>query len=244
MSKIGLQLYSIKEIAEKDFFGAIKLTAKSGYGGVEFAGFFNTSAKELKKVLEDEGLEPCGSHTAVELLLNDINAVVEYNLELGNKYIIVPWLPENMRSNKNEWLKTAEIMNEFNEKLKSEGLKLGYHNHDFEFIKFDGKYGFDIFAKNTVNDILLEIDTYWVAHPGIDVVGFLKKYKNRLELLHIKDIDDKKESTEIGNGNIDFREVIATADETEWFIVEQEHFNIPQDLSIKTSCDYLRGILK
>lgn len=244
MSKIGLQLYSIKEIAEKDFLGAVKLTAKAGYDGVEFAGFFSTPANELKKVLEDLGMEACGSHTGFETLENDFNKTIEYNLEIANKYIIIPWIPENMRDSSDSWRRTANKMNKMNDRMKEHGIKFGYHNHAFEFEKFDGIYGYDILAQNTDPDILLEIDTFWVEYPGLSSVDYVKKYKNRLDLIHIKDMDSNRKSTEIGAGSMDFPSITAAADETDWFIVEQESFSIPMEKSIRISCDYLKGIIK
>lgn len=243
MAKIGLQLYSIKEISSKDFFGAIKLTAESGYDGIEFAGFFDTPASELKKVMDDNGIEACGSHTGINLLEDELEKTAEYSLMIGNEYIIVPSLPEHMRNSRDSWMRTALMFNSFNEKLKTYGMKLGYHNHAFEFEKFDGDCGYDIFAENTSGDILLEIDTYWVAYPGEDPVGYVKKYRDRLELIHLKDMAGKGESTEIGCGSLDFPAIVRAADMTEWFIVEQEHFRMPMEESIKISSDYLKGIL-
>lgn len=243
MKNIGLQLYSIKEISENNFIGAIKLTADCGYDGIEFAGYFDTPAKELKKVLEGNGIVACGTHTGFEALENDFNKTVEYNLEIDNRYIIIPWIPEEMCNSKETWLKTAEKMNFINDKLKGQGIKFGYHNHAFEFEKFDGSYGYDILAKNTSPDILLEIDTFWVEYAGVNVVDYVRKYKNRLDLIHIKDMSDSRISTEIGSGNMDFPSIVEAADETDWFIVEQEAFSIPMEKSIKISFDYLKGII-
>lgn len=244
MAKIGLQLYSIKEISAKSLFDAIKLASDSGYDGVEFAGFFETPSAELKKYMDSIGMLPCGSHTGINILENDLNKTMEYNLEIGNDFIVVPSLPEEMRNSREAWLETAETFNRMNEKITANGLKLGYHNHAFEFEMFEGEYGYDIFAGNTSDDIILEIDTYWVEHPGLSSIEYVKKYKNRIELLHVKDIADDMRNTEIGNGNIDFIGITEIAVDTDWFIVEQENFDIPQEESIKKSCSYLKGILK
>ncbi|MBN1624169.1 MAG: sugar phosphate isomerase/epimerase [Clostridia bacterium] len=244
MAKIGLQLYSIKEIASKNFLGAIELAAGSGYKGVEFAGFFDTPAKEVMKCLESNNISPCGSHTSIDLITDEFDKTVEYNLAIGNEYIVIPWIPEEMRNSRDSWLSTAERLNALNEKLKKNNLKLGYHNHAFEFEEFNGEYGFDILAENTSDDIILEMDLYWVEYPGLSAVEYVKKYRNRLELLHIKDLAEDRTSTEIGNGKIDFAKIVEAADATEWFIVEQEHFIIPQDKSIKISSEYLGGLIK
>ena len=243
MARIGLQLYSIKEISSIDFLGAIRLAANSGYEGIEFAGFFDTPAEDLVKCMEENNIVPCGSHTSIDLLESNFDATVEYNQAIGNKYIIVPWIPEEMRNSRIAWLETAKRFNELNARLKENGIRFGYHNHAFEFEKYDGSYGFDIFAENTDSDLLLEIDLYWVEYPGLSAVEYTKKYKDRLELLHIKDIADDKTSTEIGSGNIDWHKVAEEAEETDWFIVEQEHFTIPQEESIAMSCRYLKELL-
>ncbi|MBN2558279.1 MAG: sugar phosphate isomerase/epimerase [Clostridia bacterium] len=243
MAKIGLQLYSIKEIAEKDFFGAIRLAAECGYKGVEFAGFFESSAADVKKILDSEGLKACGSHTSIDLLENDFENTAEYNLAIGNKYIVIPAIPRDMYGSRDAWLRTAEKLNGLSEKLRERGLMLGYHNHAYEFEDIEGEYGYDILAKATSRDILLEIDTYWVAWPGLDVAEYVRKYKDRLELIHIKDMDEKRNSTEAGSGTIDFRTIVKDAKMTEWFIVEQEHFSMPQEDSIRKSCSYLKGII-
>lgn len=244
MKNIGLQLYSIKEISEKDFFGAIKLTAGIGYDGIEFAGYFDTPAKELKKVLNDNGIAACGTHTGFESLDNDFNKTVEYNLEIDNKYIVIPWIPSEMCNSRDSWLRTAEKMNILNEKLNKQGINLGYHNHAFEFEKFGNSYGYDILAENTSSEMLLEIDTFWVEYAGLNVVEYVNKYKNRLDLIHIKDMNDNRVSTEIGSGNMDFVSIIKAADKTDWFIVEQEDFSIPMEKSIGLSYEYLKGIIK
>jgi len=244
MSKIGLQLYSIKEIASVNFPGAIELAAASGYHGVEFAGFFNTPAEEVLRCLQKNNMEPCGSHTSIDILTAEFEKTVEYNIAIGNEYIVVPWIPEEMRNSRDAWLSTAEKFNGLNDRLKTHKLKLGYHNHAFEFEKFGDKYGFDIFAENTSSDILLEIDLYWVEYPGLSAEEYVKRYKDRLELLHVKDLAEDRTSTEIGSGKIDFTEIVEEAGDTKWFIVEQEHFVIPQDKSIAISREYLGGLLK
>ena len=244
MAKIGLQLYSIKEIASRNFLGAIEQAAVSGYDGVEFAGFFETPAKKVLKCLEDNGIVPCGSHTSIDIITGDFNKTVEYNKAIGNDYIVIPWIPEEMRNSREAWLFTAEKFNELNEKLKKYAMKLGYHNHAFEFEKFNGQYGYDILAENISDDIILEMDLYWVEYPGLSAVEYVKKYKSRLELLHVKDLADDKTSVEIGSGSINFKKIVEQANKTKWFIVEQEHFTIPQEESIKISAAYLGGLVK
>jgi sugar phosphate isomerase/epimerase len=248
MSKIGLQLYSIRELAQNDFFGTIEKVGKIGYDGVEFAGFFDASSKELKKVLTDSGLEACGSHTGINLLMNNLEEVIEYNIEINNSYIICPSIPEKMGNSSDAWKRTADLFNEIGMRCKKNGIQFGYHNHWAEFQMFDGKYGFDILAQNTQPDLVcLEIDTYWVEYTGLKSVDFIKKYPDRLPLLHIKDMKsfEEKKCTEIGKGVINFKEITSLGKNygTIWYIVEQENFDIPYMQSIEDSLQYLRSIL-
>lgn len=249
MRKIGLQLYSIKELTGEDFFGTLQKVAKIGYDGVEFAGFFDASPSDLKKVLDDSGIVPCGSHTGIDVLEDDLNKVIDYNLEIENKYVICPGLPTHMRDSYDAYMKLSDQFNQIGEKCKEQGIQFGYHNHDFEFEKFKGEYGLDILLSNTDADLVhMELDTFWVEYAGLKSLDFMRKYpKQHSSLIHIKDMKswDDKVNTEIGNGVIDFVSITDLAKElgTKWYIVEQEKFEIPQLESIEKSLKYLRGIL-
>ncbi len=248
MGKIGLQLYSVKELTEKDFLGTIAEVAKAGYEGVEFAGYFNTSAKELRKVLDDNGLKACGSHLGIDLLDKDLDGLITFSQEIGSPYIICPYIGGNMVGSADAWKHTGERFNKIGEKIVRSGLFFGYHNHDFEFVEYDGKMAYDIMLDETApENLFIELDTYWVDYAGMSISAFMKKYAERMKLLHIKDrksIEDKN-NTEIGKGIIDVPDIIKAGKELNipWFIVEQEYFDMPQLPSIKVSAAYLKSIL-
>lgn len=249
MANLGLQLYSIKELTQKDFIGTLKEVANIGYDGVEFAGFFNTPAKELKKALDDLNLIPCGSHTGIDLLQNNLDEVIEYNLEIGNRYIVCPGIPHHMRDSADAYKRLGELFNKIGQRCKENGIQFAYHNHDFEFEKFDKQYGLDILMSHTDPDLVhLELDTFWVEYCGLKAVDFMRKYPQQCSsLIHIKDLKsmDEKVSTEIGSGIMDFVEIVRVGKELgiKWYIVEQEEFEKPQLESIKQSLNYLRNIL-
>jgi len=249
MAKIGLQLYSIKELTQKDFIGTLKKVAETGYEGVEFAGFFNTPAKELKKALDDFGLKCCGSHTGINLLTDNIEETLQYNLEIGNPYIICPGVPETMRNGADAYKRLADLFNKIGEKCKEHNLQFGYHNHSAEFKIYDGQYGLDILLDNTDPDLVqMELDTFWAEYAGVSSVDFMKRHpKHCATLIHIKDMKSKEEkvNTEIGKGVMDFVTITKLAKELgiKWYIVEQEEFEIPQLESIKQSLQYLKEIL-
>ena len=127
---IGLQLWSVKDEMEKDFKGTLKKVAEIGYDGVEFAGYGGLSSVELKALLESLKLKACGSHVSLTELTDNIDAVILYSLEIGNKYIICPYAEVN---SKEDVLELAAKLNVIGQKCKDSGLIFGYHNHAHEF---------------------------------------------------------------------------------------------------------------
>lgn len=248
MENIGLQLYSIKELTQKDFLGTLEKVAQIGYNGVEFAGYFDTSARELKKVLNGFGIQPAGSHIGIDKLQNDLKQVIEYSLEINDPYIICPGLPPHMRDSAEAYKRTAEAFNTIGLACKENGIRFAYHNHDFEFQTFDGEFGLDLLLKNTQPDLVfMELDTYWVEYSGLKSVDFINRYRERCPVLHIKDMNnaEEKRNTEIGKGIMDFQEITAAGKKmgVQWYTVEQEEFTMPQLQSIGESLQYLRSIL-
>lgn len=248
MGKIGLQLYSIKELTVQDFLGTLEKVAKIGYDGVEFAGYFNTPAKELKNVLDGLGLKAAGSHIGIETLQKDLEQVIEYCREINDPYIICPYLPVHMRDSVDAYKRTAELFNQIGQKCKDAGIAFGYHNHEFEFDKFEGQHGLDLLEANTQPELLfIELDTFWVEYAGLKSVDFIEKYKERCKILHIKEMKsyDEKINTIVGKGIMDFKAITATSKKfnAEWYTVEQEEFDKPQLESIEEGLKYLRGIL-
>ena len=248
MNNIALQLYSIKELTQVDFLGTLEKVAKIGYNGVEFAGYFDTPAKVLKAKLDDLNLKAAGSHVGIDALDTKLDELIEYSLEINSPYLICPYLPVEMRNSVDAYKAIAEKFNRIGEKIRSNGLSFGYHNHDFEFEKFDGEHGLDLLFKYTdPSNLFVELDTYWVEFSGLNSVDFIEKYKERTKILHIKECNNlvEKKNTEIGKGIIDFKAITAAGKKynTEWFTVEQEYFTIDQLQSIDESYNYLKGIL-
>ena len=248
MENIGLQMFSVRELTQKDFLGTLKKIAEIGYDGVEFAGYFDTPARELKKHLFDLGIRSAGSHIGIASLKDNLDQVIEYSLEIGDPYIICPALPQEMRNSMDAYKKTAELLNKIGGKCKENNIKFGYHNHNFEFEKYEGQYGLDILFENTQPDLLfMELDTFWVEYCGLRSVDVINKYKERCSVLHIKDMKslEEKINTEIGNGIMDFKEITALGKKynAEWYTIEQEEFEKPCLLSVKEGFDYLRNIL-
>ena len=242
---IALQLYSIKDETEKNFTEALRKVAKIGYTGVEFAGYGGLSSSELKALLQELGLKACGSHVSLEELTKNIDSVIEYNLEIGNPYIICPWAAY---SNREDYENMAKTLNALAIKCKAKGILFGYHNHGHEFQEFQGEHGLDIIYKETDSELVkAEIDTYWVQHAGLNPVEYIKKHAGRCDLIHIKDmevVDGEKRSTEVGNGIMDIKNIIKEAEGqgAKWLIVEQEFFNKPSLESVEIGYKNLKKL--
>ena len=230
MGKIGLQLYSIKEAAEKDLLRTLEKVAEMGYSGAQFAGFFDHSAEEVKAKLDEVGLVPAGAHVSIEQLQNDFEATLTYHKTIGNDVLIVPGLPESMRTTAADYKRTAGLLNEIGKNAHVAGFSIGYHNHDFEFDTFDGKTGFDsLFENSEPNYLKIELDCFWAAYTDNDPLKVIEKYRDRIVSLHIKDLKlegDQPVSTEIGTGNLDLAAYMKAGKKygVTWFNVEQEEF--------------------
>lgn len=225
---IGLQLYSVREDCAKDLPRVLAEVAKMGYVGVEFAGYYNYSAQDLRKLLDDNGLKCCGTHTGINTLLGDeLERTIEFNLTIGNKYLIVPGLPESYRNSRAAWLKTAELFNELAEKVKPHGCLVGYHNHAIEFQPLDGELPWDTFFGNTKQEVIMQLDTGNALHGGADPLPYLSKYPGRAITVHLKEFSASNDKALIGEGDVKWEQVFEaceTVGNTEWYIVEQESY--------------------
>jgi len=228
---IGLQLYSVREDCKKDLPGTIAAVAKMGYKGVEFAGYYDRSAKQLRKMLDDNGLVCCGTHTGLDTLLGDnLRPTIDFNRTLGNKYLIVPGLPEKYRKSHQAWLDTAKLFNELAEKVKPHGMLVGYHNHSVEFTAMDGELPWDTFYGNTRKDVIMQIDLGNAINGGADPLPYLYQYPGRAITVHVKEFSKTNNKALIGEGDVNWKAFFAlckAVGETEWYIVEQESYAFP-----------------
>jgi sugar phosphate isomerase/epimerase len=242
---IVLQLYTVRDDAERDFSGTLGRVAEIGYAGVELAGYHGLSVRALKSRLDDLHLRVAGSHIALDTIEKETRKVVEENQALGNPYVVVPWLAEEYR-NVDGFKAIAEKLNVLGDALRSSGLTLCYHNHDFEFRPLDnGQIGMDILLGETDPQLVkAELDTYWILHAGMDPVAFTRKHSGRVPLLHLKDRDTTDGSfAEVGTGDLPLDDLIAAADKigTQYLVVEQDRTKRPALESAKISYDNLKA---
>ena len=225
---ISVQLYTLRDLTAKDLPGVLKSLNKIGYGAAELAGYGNLkSAAEVKKAFDDAGMKVSGAHVGIEQLEADLASVIRDHHTLGNKNVVIPWLDESRRGSAEIWRKLAGMCNTIGAKLAAEGLTLAYHNHDFEFEKFDGKYGLDILWEHSDAKLLKsELDVFWVKRGGVDPAAYIQQHGSRVKLIHLKDLVAGAELkfAPVGEGTLDFIAITdaAVAAGVEWGAVEQD----------------------
>jgi sugar phosphate isomerase/epimerase len=243
---IGLQLYTIKEETAQDFLGTIRKVGEIGYDGVEFAGYFGTPAADLKRTLETSGLKVAGTHLNTTILRTELAANIDYCHAIGCPTILCPAFKVEERSV--DFFKgVADFFNEVAQTCKDNHLGFAYHIHGHEFIDFDGKTGMDVLFANTDPALVFyELDTYWVEKAGVDALALFQANADRCTFIHFKDMKDRVDwrDTEIGAGLIDVAGIIAASADSavEWYVVEQEAFDMPRMESIAVSLKNLRKL--
>lgn len=258
---IGLQLYTVRDAMAKDPKAALAKVAGIGYNSVEGATytgdekFYGMSPVEFKQVLKDNGLVMYSSHYRLGedkmngqdmkgTILHGWDKAIEDATKVGLKYMVCAWLSPEERGTIDHYKKVADDLNVAGSKCKNAGIQLCYHNHDFEFIKQDGKYPYDILMRTDPNLVKMEMDLYWIKKAGQDPIALFKKHPGRYPLWHVKDMDKtpKQNFTEVGNGVIDFKEIFKYKKLAgmKYFFVEQDQTPGDPFVSIKQSFDYIK----
>ena len=249
MQSAAIQLYTLRDLTAKDFAGTMKQVAALGYKFVELAGYGNLgNAKAAKQALDAAGLKACSGHFSIDVLEKNVEQVIADTETLGFDTVVCPFLPEDRRKDAKGYEATAKVLERAGSQLHGHGYILAYHNHSFEFQKFDGKYGLDIIYENTAPHLVVaEIDVYWVKHGNVDPAEYVNKLGDRVRLLHLKDMAQgpEKRFAPVGTGVIDFKPILAAAEKhrIRWGIVEQDStYGAPPLEQIRTSLDNLKKL--
>jgi sugar phosphate isomerase/epimerase len=248
---IGIQLYTIRDMVNKDFEGALKILSKIGFKSVEAAGyssrqFYGYSPKEYKKIVSDYGLLPLSTHSNVSL--NEAQKVIDDSLEAGMKYLVIPSIPQEKRNTIDDYKMLADEFNKIGERCQASGLIFAYHNHAFEFEKTDDIIPYNILLENTEPEyVTMQIDLYWMVYGGYKPIDYFRQYPGRFKLWHVKDMANNSDrtSTEIGSGIIDFPALFNLKKEAglEYCFLEQESFDNGEPVwSIDKSFKYLNSL--
>lgn len=243
---IALQLYSVREDCAKDFPGTLKAVAKMGYAGVEFAGYYNNTADQLKKMLAELGLKVAGTHTGIDTLRGEkLQQTIEFHKVLGNKFLTVPSLPDETFTSRDACLAMAEEFNRIAGVLKAQGMFVGYHNHAKEFTNtIDGQTAWDFFFSHT-RDVVMQLDTGNALHGGAKALDILKKFPGRARTVHLKEYSATNDKAVVGAGDIPWEQVLTACETlggTEWYIVEQETYAYPPMECVDLCLKHLRKL--
>ncbi len=232
---IGLQLYSVRKQCEKDLPAVLKAVAAMGYDGVEFAGYYDRTADELKKMLDANGLKCCGTHlrTQINTLTSEnygeFDKEVEFNQVMGNPYLIFPWMPEEMRSTVDACKKTGELLDKLAEHLKKAGAHIGYHAHGGDFVKIGDKTQWDLLFENSSDQVVMQMDIGNCIGGGGDPYATLERFPGRSLTVHLKEYSADGKAP-VGQGDVDWKRVFQLCEsvgDTRWYVVEHESGDDP-----------------
>jgi len=264
---IGIQLYTLGPDAAKDLDGTLKAVAGIGYKSVELAGLLGRTGAQMKAALDAAGLICTSAHVQGRGQLDgDLGKLAGDLTTIGVKTAVMPspYIPDRLQGKglrevltqltADDWKMNADFLNEKAGVLAKSGIKLGYHNHNFEFAPLGSTNGLEIMIQRTDPKLVtFELDVGWVAAAGVDPAAFFAKHKGRFTLMHVKDIkaDTKPnfalqmDPTEIGSGKLPWKTLLpaAYAAGVRGFYVEQEPpFARPRIEAAKISHDYLAGV--
>lgn len=248
---VGVQVYSVRDLASKDLATILKGIAEMGYKGVEFAGYYGYSAKDIRKMMDDNGLVCCGTHTGVGTLLGEeYPKTAECNQILGNKYLIVPAGLEHALETRDGAAMTANLFNELADKAAKDGMLVGYHAHAGDLKVVDDTTPWDRFFSATKPEVVMQLDTGNCLAGGQNPVDVLKRYPGRSTTVHLKSHGEGR-GCAVGDENdqIDWKGVFEICESTggaEWYIVEQESYKEGESSmdAIKTCIENLKKMGK
>lgn len=247
---VALQVYTVRDFAEKDVEGTFAQIGKMGYQGVELAGLYGLAPEKMRAILEKNGLPAVSAHVSIHELAEDLEAAVARYMAVGCRYIAIPSLPPDMRPSGVDYTKTLDIIHKLGALCRDNGITLLYHNHDFEFNTLpDGRFELDRLYDDVPADLLqTEIDTCWVRFAGHNPADYVRKYAGRCPVVHLKDYvkdgeparmydligeqiaaaDQKEKGTfefrPVGYGVQDMPAILAASQESgaRWVVVEQD----------------------
>ena len=251
---VALELYSVRDVLAEDARGTIKTVAEIGYDGVEFFGAPDHDPDELRGYCEESGLQVAGWHTPFSHVQDDrLEATIAFNKALGNRNIIVPSIPEQMRQTLADWAKLGAFFSELADKLEPHGMRTGFHNHHVEFEELDGGIPWYALFDNASNKVITQLDNGHALRAGADVVEAVKRYPGQAVTVHLAPYsvdlgrDDPRRGYDpiIGEDDIPwaaFLDACETVAGTEWYIIEYEGAVRPSLEGARRCLEGLRAI--
>lgn len=255
---IGLQLYTLRDIIKKDVKGTLEEVARIGYKNIETYGYadekiFDIPFSDFVKIANDLGLNIVSGHystgfnsTATGNLRNGWEQAVRDAKAAGQKYVVIPSLDSGESKTIDDYKKACELLNKGGEVCMNYGIKLGFHNHNTEFVKMEDQIPYDLMlAELDPSLVTMELDLYWIVRGGYNPLDYFKKYPGRFELWHVKDMNktDPTQTTSPGSGSINFHEIFNHAEHAgmKACFVEIEDYEVSEYDSIKKGFEHLNN---
>jgi sugar phosphate isomerase/epimerase len=246
LKKVGLQLYTVRDLMKADLPGTLRKVAQIGYKEVEFAGYFGRTPAQIRALLKQNGLTSPSSHIGLDTLEKDSVRAFADAKAIGHQWVTMPYIPEERRKTVDDWNKIIDLLNQLGPQAKAAGLRLAYHNHDFEIRPVNGVRPLDMMLDKTDPSLVdFEMDLYWVVFGGGDPIDFFNRHPKRFAMVHVKDSAGPPDNkmVDVGKGTIDFPKIFAMSDKAgiKHNFVEHDQ---PADpiATIRNSYRYLRAM--
>lgn len=245
--KISAQLYTLRNYTKTlpEYKDTLQKIRQMGYKSFQHSGAGPLDPKDIRRVLDETGMIMSATHTDPNRLKNDLPNVIKEHKLWNCEFVGIGMMPEEYRNDYDGVVRFAKEYDEVGKALKKEGLQLVYHNHDFEFQKFNDKLIMDILMEETSPESFeFEIDTYWVQAGGSDPVDWIYKLSNRMRYIHFKDMAMSGRNqvfAPVGEGNLNWEKIITACEETaiEWCAIEQDTCEISEFDCLAQSYDNL-----
>lgn len=250
-STIAAQMYTVRSFTQtaEDLRSTFQKVSAMGYKAIQVSGIGPIDPKLVKEYADEFGLTICATHVPWNRLMNDLEALAAEHKLWNCKYIGLGSLPKEYQTGQDSYREFAKLISGIAITLKEQhDLQFVYHNHDFEFERYDGISGLELLLSETDPAVGFELDLYWVQAGGGSPVDWIRKVEGRMQVVHLKDmaiVDRKQIFAEIGEGNMNYATIIDTCRETgvEWYVVEQDVCRRDPFESLEISLRYLEGLL-
>lgn len=246
--RIGLQLYTVRDLLKSDFSGTLTQVARIGYREVELTDFFGHPAADVRKMLDHLGLVAPSMHFDFAKISTGWGQMVDDAHALGMQYMTFAWIPEEARKDIDGWKRVGDTLTKTGERCRAAGLQLAYHNHSYEFKPLEGQIPYDVLlASSDPQLVQAEMDLFWITDGGKDPLTYFARYPGRFSQVHVKDMaagpGPDHQMVDVGQGIINWKRIFAQSEQAGIKHYYVEHDNPPHALNdIKISFDYLKKL--
>lgn len=248
-SAIAAQLYTLREFTKTpvDIRDTFNKVSDLGYEAVQVSGMGPIEPEALKEIADESGLKIIATHIGYQRICEEPAAVIADHKLWGCRHVAIGGLPQEYR-NEQGFSSFAREASKAVQPLIDAGLTFSYHNHSFELQRFGDKTGMQMLVEESdPHNFSFEIDTYWIQHGGANPVTWLQKLRDRMCVVHLKDMameGSKQLFAEVGEGNLEWEDILRACEEAaiEWYIIEQDTCQRDPFASLKISLDNLRSM--